>query len=444
MAYYQGPYSALPQSNNRASTGFYDRFQPWQHPREETSRFYAPNVPLSADGYGKPAPILPPPVSARPPTYEQAVANDSGYQHTEQHTQSKSEKPVGGVSAVLDYNMDTMADFVAEMASGMYALFCSHICIADIDLMRSVQSRPNYHQQPDAAWRTWVHQVLCATRLPSATILLSLQYLSMRMQQIQGHISEHPKYGRQRMLTVALILGSKFLDDNTFINRSWAEVSGIDVKVLNYVELEWFQAMDHRLHREPSEAQGFNSWLDHWKSFELAANQRKANSLKLSPIDTSVQYQKTVHSAFPLGQSKQAFTPRLPTPEDQMRRYYGQFDNSWLYPHSRDASPVSAPHTGPTTPEYYPSVGANHSTWNAALGRRPMTGFPSAQAPLSQTQSHTAMSATLTAPIQEPSLQYLQFYNHQGGCRCVHCSYSPPRAYLPGYSTFQQPLSVAA
>src|SRR6266516_789037 len=47
---------------------------------------------------------------------------------------AKTEKPVGGVAAVLDYEMDVMVDFVSEMAQGMYAFYVSPICIADIDL----------------------------------------------------------------------------------------------------------------------------------------------------------------------------------------------------------------------------------------------------------------------------------------------------------------------
>ena len=56
-----------------------------------------------------------------------------------------------------------------------------------------------------------------------------------------------------RLLTIAVVLGSKFLDDNTFINRSWSEVSGIQVHELNELELEWLLAIKFKLHRDPAE-----------------------------------------------------------------------------------------------------------------------------------------------------------------------------------------------
>lgn len=459
MPYHQA-LSTQPGTGHGSSNGYYDPFlQEWTYPRDEPSHFFPPNGSVTVGNFGKLAPILPPLVSTRPPTFDPPMANDLAFQprhdscHTDgQHAQSKAEKPVGGVSATLDYDMETMTDFVAEMAHGMYALFNTNICVADIDMMRSIQPGMNY-QTPDAPFRKWVHQVLCATRLPSATILLSLQFLTMRMQQLsRGDQRSRPHYQRQRMLTVAFILGSKFLDDNTFINRSWSEVSGVEVKVLNFMELDWFQAMDHRLHREPAEHQGFNSWHDHWKNFEHAADQRK---VKLSPIDTSVQFQKAVLSSYSApvfnNQPKQTLYTRPQAAAEPMRQYdtppYSQYDHAWLYPRSAsDGSPASAPHTGPTTPEYYSAAGPLPTPWsgNGGYSRRTMFGFPAVQSSVPQTQTQAAMSATLTAPNQEPSLRYVQSYNgHRGDCRCFQCCYSSPRNYMQGYSAFAQPLSVA-
>jgi hypothetical protein len=67
------------------------------------------------------------------------------------------------------------------------------------------------------------------------------------------------------MLTVALLLGSKFLDDNTFQNKSWAEVSNIPVSELNSMELDWLFAFDWKIHERIHDQQdGFASWLSHW------------------------------------------------------------------------------------------------------------------------------------------------------------------------------------
>ncbi|KAK8924874.1 Meiotically up-regulated gene 80 protein [Metarhizium anisopliae] len=70
----------------------------------------------------------------------------------------------GGVCAVLDYEVDVMAEYVSEMA------------------VRVVT--------PDATitsgFRKFVTQILTSTRLPSTTILLGMNYLAKRINAIKG------------------------------------------------------------------------------------------------------------------------------------------------------------------------------------------------------------------------------------------------------------------
>ncbi|KAL8799816.1 MAG: hypothetical protein Q9182_005611 [Xanthomendoza sp. 2 TL-2023] len=157
----------------------------------------------------------------------------------------KEEKATGGVATHLDYELDQMAEFVAEMGQGMYDLYESRICLADIDILRSVN--PKASVAP--AFRKYVLSVLSSTRLPSSTILLALHYLATRMNMLSLN-GRYPTGRAQvyHMLTTALLLGSKFLDDNTFQNRSWSEVSNISVSELNTLELEWLVAIKWDLH----------------------------------------------------------------------------------------------------------------------------------------------------------------------------------------------------
>ena len=95
----------------------------------------------------------------------------------QQRQPPKEEKATGGVSAKLDYEMECMTDFVTQATQSMYAYHNSPICLADIDVTRSF----HHKMQSQPSFRKWVHQVLSATRLPSATILLSLHYLNDRV-----------------------------------------------------------------------------------------------------------------------------------------------------------------------------------------------------------------------------------------------------------------------
>ena len=51
-----------------------------------------------------------------------------------------------------------------------------------------------------------------------------------------------------RLLTVALMLGNKFLDDNTYTNKTWAEVSGISVQEVHIMEVEFLSNMRYSLY----------------------------------------------------------------------------------------------------------------------------------------------------------------------------------------------------
>lgn len=267
----------------------------------------------------------------------------------------RDEKPVGGVSATLDYEMDQMTDFVMEMAAGMYDLFASRICIADIDLAKSIKQSAI---PPKPQFRKWVLQVLNATRLPSATILLSLSYMAKRIRQVSADRTSMPsERGVYSMLTVALILGSKFLDDNTFQNKSWAEVSNIATAELNQDERDWLVSFGHRLHNDPHCPDGFASWQERWKEYQRRPS---PSSNALHPLDTNVRRQ------YPSAQPSYAAAPFAPKEYSPYAAYSsGPYSaafapaDAWYSRPAMDRSPSTAPHSGPHTPEYY----GNQALW---------------------------------------------------------------------------------
>lgn len=365
----------------------------------------------------------------RPPEYRQ-------YEQRPQQKQ-KEEKPVGGVSAKLDYDMEEMTDFVAEKAQQLYGSFTSHFRFANTDMINSVQtSKPSR-----TAFRGWVNNVLCATRLPSATIVLSLHYLSGHMARRQN--MPHPEQSDNaiyRLLTVALIMGSKFLDDNTFINRSWADVSGIDIKTLNYMEREWLAELGWRLHIDPAEHNGFNAWMEHWKDFEKAKFDHGAQSLKLSPIDTNMQHHSPAHKSFSPASSMMGYTP-MSGIEYNPRSYqnshhtpaYTPYD-PWLIRRSaHDSSPNSAPHTGPTTPEYYGGPG----TW-APIDN---SGYSYSRRAYGFNQISQSMAQPLApyTPFTPTYNQQNAWTGHSIHCNCGHCSRQQV-PYWVGSHYSQQPV----
>ena len=234
-------------------------------------------------------------------------------------------------------------------------------------------------------------------------------------------------------------MGSKFLDDNTFINRSWADVSCINIKDLNQMEMEWLAAIDYKLHRDPTEASGFNSWLQHWKDYEKRALVRGAQSLKLSPLDTNVQRHSPVHRPYSPQSTMSIFTP-VPALDYNARPQHGQYHtpvyapyDPYLVPRSAtDSSPTSAPHTGPTTPEYYGGPGTWAPIDNGAYAySRRNYGFGPMSQPVPQqlAQPHT-QSAPYT-PFTPQHHQQNAWTGHNIHCNCGHCARQHVPYFVP-------------
>lgn len=340
--------------------------------------------------------------------------------------QAHDEKAVGGVSATLDYDMDQMTEFVAEMAVGMYAIYMSRIRISDIDLVQSIKPGIN----PPTTFRKWVLQVLNATRLPSATILLSLSYLSLRVRGLSASGRFMPtERSLYQMLTVALILGSKFLDDNTFQNKSWAEVSNISVMELNRDERDWLTTFGHRLHHDPNGSSGYIVWEAKWLTWQSRF------MILPDPMSSSISRQRSVRHSLPSAHSLSQYSRHGSTAASQASEM--SYDTASISPYdswhsqrsiNNGSSPATAPYsTGPHTPEYY-----NKWTREAAATLQPQAHL---QAPFGFAPLQTGFMPDLTAYASSHNIgSYPSVGNmwnvHGAHCQCANC-----RAMHPRYNT---------
>jgi hypothetical protein len=252
-----------------------------------------------------------------------------------QEQPAAQEEKVGGVSAHLDYEMEEMTDFVGTMAQ------------------RLVLGQMN-HDKLLPSYRKFVHQILSSTRLPCATILLGLVYLRERMQAAPMCTMPREDVNVYRMLTIALLLASKFLDDNTFQNKSWSEVTSIPVQELNALEKDWLKDMRWNLHVDSDGNKGFSQLKATWDAWMKKA---AAPAPALAPIDTN-NLRPRAHSTFSPTGSAYPFTPpqsgilsdrtiQLPP----VRANQPTEGGYWGWNLGGDYSPPSAPHTGPPTPE---------------------------------------------------------------------------------------------
>ncbi|CAG8466891.1 42429_t:CDS:2 [Gigaspora margarita] len=95
--------------------------------------------------------------------------------------------------------------------------------------------------KPRDAFKKFCRDVISATQVSRSVIHLSLLYIH-RMK-INNPAIKGQNGSEYRTFTVALMLANKFLDDNTYTNKTWSEVTNIPVSEINTMEMEFLDGM---------------------------------------------------------------------------------------------------------------------------------------------------------------------------------------------------------
>uniref|UniRef100_A0A8H7ND65 Cyclin N-terminal domain-containing protein n=1 Tax=Bionectria ochroleuca TaxID=29856 RepID=A0A8H7ND65_BIOOC len=328
----------------------------------------------------------------------------------------------GGVCAVLDYEVEAMAEYVAEMATRVVT--------------------------PDAvitpAFRKFVSQILTSTRLPSTTILLGMNYLAKRINSMKSQGPYKATEGQVwRYLTVSLLLGSKFLDDNTFQNRSWSEVSGISVSELNSLEFDWVQSMSWRLYVNLDLSKDYQAWLENWRDWQqIRKRQMQATRERSVPVvpavDTNVaRYNASQHSPHSRYiQDQIAEYERYQALKSQQSGYRSR-EASWSHNHNPWGAPLTPPDSGYGTPDYALSAAttnARYNDWFAQATAQYASRYPHV--------SHTAYGSGRHGGYVPSSYPYHQnIWEHgTGDCACTGCAGAMKHAPYFGAHGYGQPV----
>ena len=253
----------------------------------------------------------------------------------------------GGVCAVLDYEVEMMAEYVADMS----------VRVVTPGAMVT------------SSFRKFVTQILTSTRLPSTTILLGMNYLAKRINTLKGQGPYKASEGQVwRYLTISLLLGSKFLDDNTFQNRSWSEVSGISVAELNTLEFEWLQAMSWQLYVNLDMSKDYQAWLENWREHQnmkkrKAAQANRERLASLIPVIETDISRYAGHRTSPHSRYLQEQVAEYERYQAMKVNGYRARENSWTHNNPWNA-PLTPPDSGYGTPEYAISATSANARYN--------------------------------------------------------------------------------
>jgi hypothetical protein len=120
---------------------------------------------------------------------------------------------------------------------------------------------------PTTGFRKWVTTILSTTQVTQNVIILALLFV-YRLKTLNPSVKGKPG-SEYRLLTVALMLGNKFLDDNTYTNKTWAEVSGISVAEVHIMEVEFLSNMKYALFTSAEEWSQWQNRLGRFASLFL-------------------------------------------------------------------------------------------------------------------------------------------------------------------------------
>ncbi|SNX86242.1 uncharacterized protein MEPE_04951 [Melanopsichium pennsylvanicum] len=134
----------------------------------------------------------------------------------------------------------------------------------------------SYANEPSPAFRRFVHQVLAQTLLsPSAFLLgiLNALRLLIMAQMPDGTIdpavlelfAQPTSAAPFKLFTLGMMIANKHLDDNTFLNRTWNEVTGIPLAELNQTEAWFLKKCNYEVTVPDETWIGFLNRLQSWE-----------------------------------------------------------------------------------------------------------------------------------------------------------------------------------
>ncbi|KAF9231602.1 cyclin-domain-containing protein [Melanogaster broomeanus] len=313
----------------------------------------------------------------------------------------------------FDLSQKRPAGFVAEKTCEMvcYLWFSSSMPSGAGSRSRQMPSPPHSPEipapsstlqfNPSATFVQFMQKLLETTQVSQSVIVLSLHYI-WRLKERNRFTAGLPG-SEFRISVAALMMANKFLDDNTYTNKTWSEVSGIDLSEINRMEREFLLGVDFSLYVSGKK---YESWLNLLKGLVLA-KESEGRSWRKS---------RTRHRN---GRRVQP-TPSTPTTR-QNRRWISQSTSS----RARSTSPCAI-HSSIFSPSPAPNTGSKRSAADAfsptstsfnelpPLKRPtgitlqiPANGFPmgpNSTSPLEPLQSFSKMSLSSSSPHSSRSI----------------------------------------
>ncbi|KAI3487134.1 hypothetical protein L1887_48967 [Cichorium endivia] len=119
---------------------------------------------------------------------------------------------------------------------------------------------------PRRRFTDFVRNMLNTTQVSKSVIILALLYIHRLKSKNPGLRGQDGS--EFRLFVTALMLANKFLDDHTYTNKTWSELSGLKLKDVTKMEIEFWLGLSSNIHASDAD---FRSWIG---TLEILAERR--------------------------------------------------------------------------------------------------------------------------------------------------------------------------
>ncbi|OCF36166.1 hypothetical protein I316_02038 [Kwoniella heveanensis BCC8398] len=192
--------------------------------------------------------------------------------------------------------------------------------------------------QPSIEFSKFVGRLLTVTSVSHSVTLVALLYIYRLKMKNQFYATPGSE---QRPFVAALMLGNKYLDDNTYTNSTWAELAGMQLQEINRMEKEFLDGLGYDLGVDIDEYQRWKMLLDEFmlsrsKTSNVARHTRQLSAGK-SPYNSAKATSPLVPTSSSMSyRARSASPPRVVPPSN------GSYAFPAALEHARKRSAVDA------------------------------------------------------------------------------------------------------
>ncbi|KAJ1310780.1 hypothetical protein OPQ81_009301 [Rhizoctonia solani] len=171
---------------------------------------------------------------------------------------ARNDQPPDSISPTLPRH--TRRSSASEPLCTVAQNMCNMVCYLWFGRRSQRSSSPNTDStqqfSPRPEFVSFIADLLSTTQVSQSVITLALRYIYMLK---QANPSIRGRRGSEyRLAVTALMLANKFLDDNTYTNKTWSDVSRISLVEINQMEKEFLNGLGHNLYVDQAT---YESWV---------------------------------------------------------------------------------------------------------------------------------------------------------------------------------------